>query len=295
MSTTCELFADRRTLSGTTRVKTNQAAADAQHEECGESIDNLLGMSPSEFSDLSSRLESSFAGSKALLGPTQMPPLGLINACPLYSGDTINSEAAALAVFEQSWLSALSAMHIIGHRFAKAAVDSEIDLHRVFHPLWRQTTNLAFAAELLARVTRLSESRASWLAGLCCGVACLSSAIQSAKPDSTSPAGAFPPTTLLDIDRLTRELQIDSLIPVSATNKAQAQQERVWRIATTAAALLQEAGDEDEWMLIVPREIETIYLPKHIRGLIRDRLSGISAESQRMNSLLWRSPLKPAH
>lgn len=279
----------------TSRIVNVRAESLGSNDDDGACIDTVLGISLHELSLLSSLLRSSVSRPRAAFAPPQMPPLGLVNACPLACGETIGTDTEAIAVFEKPWLSAISAMHFLGHRFARAAVDRDLDLHRVFHPLWRQTTNLAFAAELLARVLRRSEASTSWLAGLCFGIAGMSSAIQSTKPGSPLIRGLFPSTSMADIDRLTRELEVDSLIPLPTQSNPSDRRAHPWRVAATAARLLQEVSSEDKWMLTLPTEIEPLKVSAHVRNLLRERLSAICSESQRMNSVLWQSPLMPAH
>ncbi|GAB5404740.1 MAG: hypothetical protein Aurels2KO_29710 [Aureliella sp.] len=184
----------------------------------------------------------------------------------------------------------MSAIHVLGHRVAKTAVSTDIDLHGVFHPLWRQTLTLSFASELAARVTGAALPESAWLSGLTMGLAGLNSAIRLAKSGSTFMEGQRLMTSVSDLEASTKHFDLDGFLPPAATATLLSRAKRPWNVATTAACLLKKTVSN--WQIDAPRNIRPVKMSPAVVSAMETRIAALEQQTVETCNALWRCPMR---
>lgn len=254
-------------------------------------IQDSLGLLKSDHAEISSLLRSALDEDTIGLSINVKAPLALLNACPLMTGVRLRSAEQASAVLDLSWLSALRAVHILGHRVAKTAVSCDLDLHGVFHPLWRQTLTLSFASELLARVSRKASPQSAWLAGLTIGLAGLNLSIRFTESGQKIESGQPIQLTMPGIDGISQHFGFQDLLPTPESKQLGKESSATWNVAATAANLLQENA-ADTWVLRQPSSLQTVALSPVVQSEVRLRLLEVEKQSVATSNALWQCPLR---
>ncbi len=259
-------------------------------------VDNALGLQQGDRIEISRLLRATVLNDAT--GAPPCTPLPLLSTCPLVPGVQFNSPEEAAAAIDLPWRCALRAVHLLGHRVAKTAVSSEIDLQGVFHPLWRQTLTLSFTSELVARVTRAATPQSAWLAGLCFGLARLSLAFRLTKSTAEVHVSDSIRTNVAAIDTIAKHFDIDKLLPpISREASPPSLSEdkpidRPWNVAATATQVL--SSRESGWLIVPTDQLRPAKLSPAVTPALAQRLNELERQTILTCNALWRCPLGAA-